>query len=71
MLNLSVGAAKGRIDVDDSGFQWGLGASYAIGENYTLFIDYTSLAADMDGYYYNGALEVDADSFTIGVTYKF
>ena len=59
------------VDVDESGFQWGLGASYAIGENYTLFIDYTSLAVDMDGTYYNGALQVDADAVTLGVTYKF
>ena len=66
-----VGPAKGRVDVDDSGFQWGLGASYAIGDNYTIFIDYTSLASEMDAVYYNGAGEVDADAVTLGVTYKF
>lgn len=60
-----------NVDVDDSGFQWGLGASYAIGENYTIFFDYTSLASNMNGVYYNGALEVDADALTLGVTYKF
>ncbi len=58
-------------DVDDSGFQWGLGMEYAVMENISLFADYTSLANDMDGYFYNGALEVDADALTIGMNYKF
>ena len=66
-----VSVAKGRVDVDDSDFQWGLGASYAIGENYTIFLDYTSLASNMDGIYYNGARQVDADALTLGGTYKF
>ena len=60
-----------RVDVDDSGFQWGLGASYAIGDNYELFLDYTSLASDIDGIYRNGALQVDADALTLGAIYKF
>jgi len=59
------------VDVDDNSFQWGLGVSYAIGENYTIFLDYTSLASEMDGIYYNGGLQVDADALTIGMTYKF
>lgn len=66
-----VGSAKGRVDVDDSGFQWGLGASYAFGDNYTIFVDYTSLASEMDGIYYNGARQADADALTLGLTYKF
>ena len=65
------GVNNTRVDVDDSGFQWGLGASYAIGDNYTIFLDYTSLASEMDGVYYNGGLQVDADALTIGATYKF
>lgn len=59
------------VDVDDNGFQWGLGMEYAVMENISLFADYTSLANDMDGYFYNGALEVDADAITIGMNYKF
>ena len=64
-------------DVDDTGFQWGLGASYAINEDYILFVDYTSLSNDMDGIYtkggtyYNGATEIDIDAVTIGVNYLF
>ena len=66
-----VGGASEIVDVDDSGFQWGLGASYTIDDSYTIFLDYTSLAYDMDGIYYNGALQVDVDLVTLGVTYKF
>ena len=59
------------VDVDDSGFQWGLGMNYLVTENISIFVDYTSLAADMEGVYYNGALEVDAAAFTVGVNYLF
>ncbi len=59
------------VDVDDSGFQWGLGASYDFTENISVFADYTSLASDMDGIYWDGAFEVDADTFNVGVIYTF
>ncbi len=69
-------------DIDDSGFQWGIGVSYTFREfshegdykyrdTWTIFADYTSLGRDMSGLYYNGAGKVDADAFTIGLTYKF
>jgi len=60
-----------RVDVDDTGFQWGLGVSYEAMEDFIIFADYTSLANDMEGLYWNEALEVDADAFTIGIAYKF
>ena len=59
------------VNVDDSSFQWGLGASYDFTENISVFFDYTNLANDMDGIYWDGALQVDADAFNLGVTYKF
>jgi opacity protein-like surface antigen len=59
------------VDVDDNGFQWGLGASYDFTENISIFADYTSLANEMDGIYWNGALEVDVDTFNVGVLYNF
>jgi len=69
-------------DVDDNGFQWGIGISYTFREFsddreykyrdvWTIFADYTSLGRDMSGLYYNGAQKVDADAFTIGLSYKF
>jgi opacity protein-like surface antigen len=60
-----------NVDVDDTSFQWGLGMSYVMTENFDVFIDYTSLANDMDGIYYNGALQVDVDAITLGVIYNF
>lgn len=55
----------------ESGFQWGIGASYAFNDNVSLFVDYTSLYAD-EGF--DGAHEgydVEVDSINVGVTYKF
>ena len=69
-------------DVDESGFQWGLGLSYTFREtarhenykykdSFTVYADYTSVGVDMDGLYYTGLGQVDADAFTVGVIYKF
>lgn len=63
-------------DVDDSDFQWGIGAAYSFGEymednNLAVFFDYTKLAYEMDGVFANGAPQTDVDAFTLGMTYKF
>jgi hypothetical protein len=69
-------------DVDDSDFQWGIGVSYTFREAYnedgyryrdvwTIFADYTSVGRDLGDYYYNGAKNVDVDTFTVGLIYKF
>jgi opacity protein-like surface antigen len=52
-------------------FQWGLGASYAMTESYSIFVDYTQL---YDGTGFDGRAQkrsVDADMFIIGVSYAF
>lgn len=59
------------VNVDDTGFQWGVGASYGMMDNISVFLDYTQLANDMDGLYWNGDLQADADAITLGVTYNF
>jgi len=59
------------VDVDDNGFQWGIGASYLATENISVFIDYTSLAVEMDGSYWDGPVQADVDAITIGVNYLF
>lgn len=69
-------------NVDESGFQWGLGLSYTFREtarhdnyryadSWTVYVDYTQVGNDMDGLYWNGARQVDADAFTVGLIYKF
>jgi len=64
-------ASFASVDVDDSGFQWGLGLSYDVTQSVSVFFDYTSLAYDMEGLYHNGALTVDTDALTLGVSYRF
>lgn len=64
------------VDVDDTGFQWGLGASYSFKDyaddlDISIFIDYTMLADEMEGVYYNHAPETNIDALTVGVIYKF
>jgi len=58
-------------DAYESGFQWGLGAGYAMSENYTVFVDYVSLYDDT-GFDYRARLDdVDSDTWTFGVSYRF
>jgi hypothetical protein len=68
--------------VDETGFQWGVGLSYTFREtsykenykykdSWTVFIDYVNVGSSLDGIYYNGADEIDADAFNVGIIYKF
>ena len=64
--------------VSDSvdGFSWGVGASYAITESVSLFIDYVSIYNDDDDSYnpstgYNYNIDNTIDSVNFGVTYNF
>ncbi len=58
-------------DAYESGFQWGLGAQYAVTENIAVFADYVKLYDDT-GFDYRAQVEdVDSDVWTLGVSYKF
>jgi len=67
----------GQIDYDggqslsESGFQWGIGASYEVAENIGVFVDYTNFYDDtgFDGHFPNQ--DILADAINIGFTYKF
>ncbi len=52
-------------DVDDSSFSWGLGGTYAITEEFSVFADYLL--------FYDASDEFDkvVDSFNFGVSYQF
>ena len=54
----------------ENGFQWGLGANYAVTENIGVFADYTNFYDDtgFDGQTLN---DVTVDSVNVGVTYTF
>ena len=58
-------------DAYESGFQWGLGAGYAISDNISVFVDYVSLYDDT-GFDYSAQLDdIDSDTWTFGMSYKF
>ncbi len=58
-------------DAYESGFQWGLGAQYAVTESISVFADYVKLYDDT-GLDYRALLDdIDSDTWTIGVSYKF
>ena len=67
--------AINSVSVDDITFQWGLGMSYSlksyIKSDVSIYVDYTSLASDMDGIYWNGDLQTNVDALTVGVNYRF
>ena len=67
----------GQVDFDDGsshtedGFQWGIGANYAVSEMIDIFADYTRLY-DGDGFdNILGTDDISVDSINIGVTYNF
>ncbi len=60
-------------DMDDSGFQWGLGASATITDNVSAFVDYTRVWDDND---FDDGKDWENEDFivdmiTVGITYKF
>ncbi len=58
-------------DSTEDGLQWGFGASYAFTEQASLFVDYVSLYDDKG--FDNRAINdnIKADTWTVGVSYKF
>jgi len=58
-------------DPYESGFQWGLGAQYAVTDTIILFADYVSLYDDTGFDYRAQDDDVDSDMWTLGVSYKF
>jgi len=69
---INVDGANGHdIDVDDTGFQWGAGASYGMTEDIAVFLDYANIANGMSGTWNGTTQDIDADTLTLGLTYKF
>ena len=58
-------------DAYESGFQWGLGAGYVFTEEVSVFVDYVSLYDDTGFDYRAQDVDVDSDTWTVGVSYKF
>jgi len=61
-----------NIDADDTGFQWGLGGSYKILDNLSIFIDYLNIANNVaTTAFVNPNVDIDSDAITIGLLYHF
>jgi opacity protein-like surface antigen len=58
-------------DAYEDGFQYGLGAAYNITENFSVFADYVWLYDDTGFDYVAQRDDVDANVWTLGVSYKF
>jgi len=65
LSNLAQGDAK------EGGFQWGLGAMYSFTENISLFADYVKLYDDTGFDYRATDEDVNSDTWTIGLSYRF
>lgn len=61
-----------QIDVDEKGFQWGMGLSYAITEKISVYADYLNIIDDKKATaFFKIPENVTSDAFTVGVMYKF
>jgi len=60
------------IDTDDISLQWGLGVSYEVHEDISIFVDYVQIASDVDTTtFVTQDVDISSDAFTIGVSYHF
>jgi len=64
--------------LDENGFQWGIGASFDITDNLSLFADYVVLCSDegetfvsADGGFDSETVETSMSTVNIGLSYKF
>ena len=55
------------LDIEETGFQWGLGLSYAYTQDIAFFADYTSLMDDQMGI----TDKVSNEAITVGVIYNY
>ena len=61
-----------NIESNDISFQWGLGISYVIYENVSIFVDYIQIARDIDATaFVTQNVDVSSDAITIGLSYHF
>ena len=58
-------------DTSADGFSWGLGASYAFTDNFSVFIDYVDMYNDDYDYNNGWNADLDINSWNFGVTYNF
>ncbi|MDQ7047656.1 MAG: porin family protein [Sulfurovum sp.] len=62
---------QGGVDRAEAGFQWGLGLSYDITNNISVFADYTNLYEGKGFNYIATNSDITVDAATLGFLYKF
>jgi opacity protein-like surface antigen len=61
-----------NFDFNDMSFQWGLGVSYEVYENISIFVDYIQIARDIDATaFVTQNVDVSSDTITFGISYHF
>jgi len=64
------GSLSGTEYLDENGFQWGLGANYAVTDKVDVFLDYINVYDD-DAKVDGENIDLDVYTVTIGLSYKF
>lgn len=74
-LSSDFGTNAKFLDMDEDGFQWGLGASYELTDNWVVFADYVNLYDDTSAAITEGIYSETHDysiyTANVGVTYRF
>jgi len=71
LTNIPLGGVGISADRAESGFQWGLGASYDVTESTSLFVDYVRLYDDKGFDFRASNSDIVSDAWTLGVSYRF
>jgi opacity protein-like surface antigen len=71
MTNIPLGGAGISADRAESGFQWGLGASYDVSESVSVSVDYVRFYDDKGFDFRATTADITSDAWTLAVSYRF
>ena len=71
LTNIPLGGVGISADRAESGFQWGVGASYEISEATSVFVDYVRFYDDKGFDFRASTADIVSDAWTLGVSYRF
>lgn len=61
-----------KFDFNDASFQWGLGISYEVYEDISIYVDYVQIARDVyTTAFVSPNVDVSSDAVTVGISYHF
>lgn len=71
LTNIPLGGAGISADRAESGFQWGLGASYDVSESVSVSVDYVRFYDDKGFDFRASTADIVSDAWTLAVSYRF